>query len=291
MRTFVAGSLLTIAVAAISQPAYAGVIAPAEYSASLCSPTSPCANNALSGPGTITLGSSTLTISANPSPSITVSVSGNVTTGSGSRVSDISGAFASDGPWDKSVSYAGLQYYATILGPNNGLIPVDLAYTITLTVSGVSSQDAAWIALNPSNPISSGYISPCPSLIVPLKQLSSGAGSSCDNRTIGHVTNDTISGVLTENIAPNTVFDIGELVRLEEPGYASVDPILYIDPSFADTDPNYLTDYSILLSPGVGNTEDVPEPLTLSMFAIGAMCLVTLGRRRKAGIVFGGRNA
>ena len=256
----------------------------AEYSGSLCSATSACINNALSGPGTVTLGSSYLTFSATPSPSITVSATGSVFTGNGGPVTDTSGTFQSFNPYRAS-TYAGLQYYAAVSGPDHGPIPIDLAYTITLTVSGYN-VGAAWIALNPSNPLPSGFAPPCPSQYIPLKQLVTTGGSSCSDETIGHVSNQTVSGVLTEMIAPNTMFDIGELVEFVAPtsssatGYAQVDPVLYIDPSFAAIDPNYLTDYTILLSAGVGNTE-VPEPLTLSVFTAGLAGTFVM-RRRKA---------
>lgn len=262
-------------------------ITSAEYSGALCSPTSTCSSDTLSGPGTITLGSSSLTFSANPSPSITASVTGLVTTGSGNPVPDTSGTFQGFS-WDTSAAYAGIQYYAAISGPNNGPVPVDLAYTIAMTVSGYA-EGQVWVALNPSSPIPSGQSFPCPSTYVPLKQLTTFGGSLCSNETIGHVSSATFTGTLTEMITPDTQFDVGELVRLSIPngagatGYASVDPVLYIDPSFASVDPNYLTDYSIVLSPGVGNTEDVPEPSSIALLLAGLSLLVA-GRLRCARI-------
>jgi len=199
-------------------------------------------------------------------------------------VPDTSGAFQGF-TWNNPAVYAGLQYYAAISGPSNVPVPVDLAYTITLTVSGYASA-SAWIALNPSAPLPSGAPPPCSPLYVPLKQLTTTGGSLCNDETIGQVSNMTFSGVLTETITANTIFDIGELIRLSAPngpvatGYAQVDPVLYIDPSFAAVDPDYLTHYTILLSPGIGNTEQIPEPSTAALLLCG-LALIRFGLRRR----------
>jgi len=56
--------------------------------------------------------------------------------------------------------------------------------------------------------------------------------------------------------------------------FGSVDPHIFIDPSFATTDPSYQNDFSILLSPGIPNGEvGVPEPATWALLLAGFACL------------------
>jgi hypothetical protein len=54
---------------------------------------------------------------------------------------------------------------------------------------------------------------------------------------------------------------------------AFIDPTVFIDPAFALIDPNYLNDYQLLFSPGVGNATGalsaVPEPSTWAMLLLG----------------------
>ena len=54
-----------------------------------------------------------------------------------------------------------------------------------------------------------------------------------------------------------------------EAAFASVDPVIFIDPAFPDA-----SRYSILVSPGVGNespSNPVPEPSGLALVALGAL--------------------
>ena len=82
-----------------------------------------------------------------------------------------------------------------------------------------------------------------------------------------------VNGVLAHAVAENFS------------AHAYVDPEISIDPSFALTDPNYLTNYSIVLSPGVGNSLPagaVPEPATWALMIGGFGLTGALARRRRA---------
>jgi hypothetical protein len=59
-------------------------------------------------------------------------------------------------------------------------------------------------------------------------------------------------------------------------GMASADPYIYIDPNFADAG-----DYSIEVSPNIGNVPATPLPAALPLFATGLGGLGLLGWRRK----------
>ena len=60
--------------------------------------------------------------------------------------------------------------------------------------------------------------------------------------------------------------------------YASIDPYIHVDPSFAQAD-----DYAVIVSPGIGNSPagaGVPEPTTWAMILIGFGGLGGILRRR-----------
>ena len=94
------------------------------------------------------------------------------------------------------------------------------------------------------------------------------------------VTSHVFTGTATEIILTTlaqTGFDNGDT------SYIALDPALSIDPYFAAIDPNYLTDYAIQLSPGIGNLPDaVPEPTTWAMMIVGLGGVGAALRRRCA---------
>jgi hypothetical protein len=59
---------------------------------------------------------------------------------------------------------------------------------------------------------------------------------------------------------------------------AAVDPYIFIDPNFANA-----SNYSIIVSPGVGNglpVSALPEPATMALTASGLIMLISRGRQR-----------
>lgn len=273
LTKFCAGLMVALAVSAI--PANAAPIVPnAEIAGSLCDPLTTTCTHVLSTTGTVTSGSSYLTVGATPIPSVTAYVTGGAQVGWGDPL-PTTGFFRSVPSTlaGRSGGYSGIQYYAMVVGPSGVVLPMDLAYSLTLTVSG-GTRGAAWVGFN---------MSAYPSSSPPLRQLSTGAGST-DGKTTGGVTNMTVSGVLTDMIMSNTVFEIADMVQLNNSlggtGYAFVDPALFIDPSFAAVDPDYLSHYSIVLSAGVGN-DTIPEPATCALFTAGVVGIAMVRRRKK----------
>jgi MYXO-CTERM domain-containing protein len=61
---------------------------------------------------------------------------------------------------------------------------------------------------------------------------------------------------------------------------AFLDPYIYVDPTFPNAD-----QYSVLLSPGIGNSVATPEPSTWMMAALGFGALGALGLRRRRSLV------
>lgn len=67
---------------------------------------------------------------------------------------------------------------------------------------------------------------------------------------------------------------------------AYIDPTITIDPIFAKTDPNYLADYTLAISGGIGNGlgAGVPEPATWGLMLLGLGAMGVALRRRRAGV-------
>lgn len=274
MRFFLPTAILGVALVTAA-PAYATPISVdnAVFSGALCASdfgTCPAAD-ILSAPGTVTLGGSSLTYALTPSPFITAFVTGGNSTGIGDSVA----AFGNmPSGWDTPLTpTAILRYYAHFGGTPNVPLPVDLAYKLSVWSTSPDSRGAsAAIWLNQSGHALSipginydelTYIDGAPGLMTPTR-----------------------SGVLTDTILSGTEFDVTmDVIAVSDAigsAYASVDPVLYIDPSFAAIDPNYLTDFPLELSPGVGNTpNDIPEPMTLPLFLAGLVGLFGAMRLRR----------
>jgi hypothetical protein len=64
---------------------------------------------------------------------------------------------------------------------------------------------------------------------------------------------------------------------------AYIDPTIMIDPIFAKTDPNYLSDFKLSISDGIGNglVAGVPEPATWALMLLGFGGMGAALRRRR----------
>jgi hypothetical protein len=162
-----------------------------------------------------------------------------------------------------SLAGVNLTYYAELVGPDFGTtVPVDLTYSGGMSVVGFAASANVEIAL--------GGVSRGGSLFDP-----------------GDV---PFSGALTGFFRPGDVFPIfmsagagGNFGSAS----ASVDPMLTVDASFFDIDPNFALDYHFLLSPGFTNGlgPGIPEPSAWAMMLAGFLALGATLRTRRAGLV------
>jgi PEP-CTERM motif-containing protein len=173
------------------------------------------------------------------------------------------------------ISQASLTYYFTINGPVTGIyIPVDLTYTAITEANRTGSQAEAIVSMGGYN--------------------SQGGGTVLYNPGIGFYLEN---GSVTSNVFANTATPINlgvisiAVVNMgdSDSAYTKLDPVLSIDPSFASVDPNYLTDYSLSFSAGIGNLPDiipagVPEPATwlLSILGLGGVGAMLRRQRSRA---------
>lgn len=290
MRFFLGTVILATALAA-GAPASAVPIPSAVYSGSLCPSFSPgCtpldfASTEVMMINTSTSNISKLTFGTNPSPYISATVYDGVSVGTGGAVANTSAGLwygYNNTFWNTPYGVAGMTYYASATGPAGVPLPIDLAYTISWSGTPGTYQVGGGIFLN-----ASAHLDPAaglhPTYLVNEDQI----GSRVFNN--GIQTPNTRTGILTDTIISNTVFDIGLEVyartAFRVPGSfatVTVDPVLYIDPSFAAIDPNYLTDFTIELSPGVRNApNEIPEPMTLPLFLAGLAGIFGLMRLQR----------
>ncbi len=162
-------------------------------------------------------------------------------------------------------------YQVKVAGPAGPAVPLDVTYSISAstTVTGGAYALAQPSFIYDDNP---GF--------TPVA-LTVG-GYSDGSQTSG--------GTLHFSVAANTPFEAGlaateTLYDLGGTASVSIDPMYTIDPSFAATDPNYLTDYTLQFSPtiqNIGQTTSIPEPASLSLLACGLVGLWGRTRNRRA---------
>jgi len=208
--------------------------------------------------GTFTKGGASVTLSDDPTPAVTAT------------------ATVSAG-LDEEVGAIGfLAYYFTITGPADGsykgvVIPL-LIHSKSDVVS--SSPDTVTRAVTGYR-IENGYF-----------QAYGGAYEDVGNQA--HYDKDiqffTFAGVQSR-------IAIQALVQITNEGGAAsasayIDPTIMIDPIFALTDANYLNDFTLSLSDGMGNglSGGVPEPATWGLMLLGFGAMGLALRRRRAGL-------
>jgi hypothetical protein len=178
-------------------------------------------------------------------------------------------AVAADSESDAGASYS---YSVEILGPNTSAnIPIDVTWSGSATLTGASLEGNAveYAQLGVS-----AYLPPAP-YYVPIAF-----------NAVYFLGTETFSGVRTYSASNDMPFFIEGSVYSQSGGYVgsaaiTLDPIVSIDPSFAAVDRNYLEDYSIVTSPGVGNAVSaVPEPSSWLLMIMGLGVVGGLLRRR-----------
>ena len=149
-----------------------------------------------------------------------------------------------------------LSYYAEVAGPAGVLVPLDLRGTIAVVSSGSGINDNQ--------------------IVAEVGNVSLDATSLCGNSLqlevfTGNSINGACSFSISTSVTPGTLLPVYVwaatiAIGPQNPQFLvandslKIDPILMVDPSFANAG-----EYSIELSPGFGNSA-VPEPTSLVLF-------------------------
>ncbi|HEV8043384.1 MAG TPA: hypothetical protein VGP62_31185 [Bryobacteraceae bacterium] len=167
-------------------------------------------------------------------------------------------------------SSASLQFVFEFVGPSGVQIPTDIETMVKATYGGSfigAGGSSAEIQVNVVN-------GPPPSRGNPFELLLAGNGFGPSNE---------FSGTLSFPTLPNTeyVVSMGTSVSAIEggTGRATVDPHIFIDPTFADA-----ANYQLIESPGIGNdlvSASTPEPgsFMLALVALAAVAILRLRAR------------
>lgn len=192
-------------------------------------------------------------------------------------LSEIHGGSISASSSDGAAANGQFTIFGVLNGPQLGQpIPIDVLYTLSITSRNISG------GANVSAFVQIDYFGNC------VNGESSGifgrAGVPCARRLNNNVDGkQTATGFVGDNVAVSEPFTISGRVFAAAGGgdsvAGSVDPWAFIDPSFALVDPNYLSDFTLSLSPGVGNSVGVPEPITGSLVGVGFAGMIAMRRR------------
>lgn len=244
-------------------PAAASVyVDPAEHAAGLydgstyTGPSLPYQVSYFGQTGTFTKGGASVTLSDDPTPAVTATA----TVGAG---------------LDEEVSAIGsAAYYFIITGPADGAYKDVIVPLLIHSKSDVFSTapDTTTRAVT-SYRITNGYY-----------QVYGGATDDVDGQA--HYDTDiqffTLVGIESR-------LSIQALVDINNAGGAAsatayIDPTIMIDPTFAKIDPNYLTDFTLSISDGIGNGVEagVPEPASWALMLLGFGAMGATLRRRRA---------
>jgi hypothetical protein len=165
----------------------------------------------------------------------------------------------------------------TVAAPNTGSIASASAYPIAGELGGVTSQTYEYYyfeVVGPGGPYSNSV-----PIVVDAKVTASGSGA--DTGVSGSIGDDygtvaelgapgSVSVAKDQDVASNVVLTM--TLRSEATvwdggsGTVSVDPFIFIDPTFLAENPGYSLDFS----PAVGNSPSgVPEPATWATMLLG----------------------
>jgi hypothetical protein len=156
-------------------------------------------------------------------------------------------------------------YGFKVTGGGSTPIPIDVSFKVIFYEGNLFTNSAATIEI--SNLSFSDFAS---------KTLSDQFGnneSGVYTLQLDIVPNETyIVGMYTNTEIDDGFYTLmysGEIFQ----GSSSVDPYIYVDPSFAKTDPNYLSDYTVDVEGGVPNGFAIPEPASWALFIAGTFLL------------------
>jgi|SoiMethySBSTD1v2_1073268.scaffolds.fasta_scaffold431006_1 hypothetical protein len=210
----------------------------------------------------------------------TTSLSNSVTNGGSSATASITsqpsplltGSVSANGTGNQGTVFAQYQYYFSVVGPDAVLVPVIISANAAVSPSVI--QNAAFLSLSTSS--GAGELA-----------------RACQSSVVGNCGGSIVpsfSYLATKDILSNSLNIIGLTLSLiantntgntSETGSGFIDPILTIDPAFARAG-----EFSLAFSAGVGNTA-TPLPAALPLFGtgLGLMGLVGWWRKRRAEMV------
>ena len=175
---------------------------------------------------------------------------------------------------DDAAGDAGVTYFFEYTGPSSSTLPVDIAYSLDATYTGDTFATGTY---------SDAFID-TPFGEVDAYCNASVGGCGTGPNYGGHYTLGTteakVSSVLSGQVSANTIYQVsvsasGQVDGVEnESVYAFADPFIYLDPGFGNAD-----QYSLVLSPGVGNPSPAPEPGTVALSAIAVAITAWVSRR------------
>jgi hypothetical protein len=279
-RKFLMLSSLALLAAAVASPAWSAYIIP-YYPAPIWSgglgvdiqPTGPLQSLSAtpSIPGTASLSETlfggaaqaTVTGAATPGPALTVGVSDQLS--------------SLDIDYSHAAANATLSYSFELVGPA-GLVPTDISAVVdTTSVAGGSTRAGAAAYLEISQSGGGSYV-------FYGFACTGGLAEGCPSFNVSSFTLNSVFP-LVANHYYNVYMSIGADTYSDQifpfaagSGAASafVDPYVRIDPTFANAD-----QYSLWVTPGVGDAAAVPEPATWAMLMLGLGAVGVALRQRK----------
>jgi hypothetical protein len=174
-----------------------------------------------------------------------------------------------------SGAMATVTYYFQVLGPPGDIVPILIA--TSLKAAGTHPSLGIGFATLSIHTTAAGD-----SVVAVCSNGTCGGGSSF----VGMLSTRARSGDLN-TISMQVEGSTGSSLTSGNSATASVDPFIFIDPSFAGA-----SLYSIAVSPGVANAAAVPEPASRVLVALGALVLAlaaAASRKRRSGLVMAGR--
>ncbi len=190
-----------------------------------------------------------------------------------------------------------LTYFFSVNGPANTYVPVDIAVNMQNIAGTIGGSPQAYSSFDINAPAASLLTSFAYQGQVYNVGLGAGqanlysavclysiACSAVSTPTLDIEGYTTIldvpgitSGILSLSVLSNSAYSIYLQTAVQNSGTSSIDPVISIDPAYQDAG-----EFSVALSPGVGNTSPVPLPATawLLLSALGGLGIA--GRRRLA---------
>ncbi len=210
-------------------------------------------------------------------------------------INDPNGIGNAGGSWR---AQSQLTYYFSVIGPQDVIIPILIDYKIIVSSTGsiysnnpyynAIVQSSAGISVHGYGDLDSVHY------ISNYSTIDQVTGNPFNVDTGGTYTGTLAVDVMTNNVGTGNEISLSASVGGSNysgyyhglmQGLAYVDPVIRIDPSFANAPL-----YSIVLSPGAGNTwgnpaAATPEPASMLLMGIGAAGVAFMKRRKvKAGM-------